>query len=92
MATKQPVNETTEMWREIHRDQKEARAERRSRNAEDILALRNDGFEVVELTEYHFRVNGIVDFFPTNRRFHVLKANRRGFYKSAREFMKKGVR
>jgi hypothetical protein len=63
------------------------RAERVRRNAEaliqfqsDIIAMRDGGFEVKELTPYHFRVNGTIDLFPISRRYHNIKKNTRGHY------------
>lgn len=53
---------------------------RRINGGFDILQLKNLGLEVEQLNSFHFRVCGVLDFYPTNRRFHNLKTNQRGFY------------
>lgn len=53
-----------------------------------VLDLRKDGFEVVPLTSAHFRVNGLVDFYPKAKRYHHLPTGARGDYDSPRSLMK----
>lgn len=79
-----PVNETTEMWREHRQEMQRRRASRREANTAEIIALRRRGYEVVELTEFQFRINGTLDLFPT-RRFHNIATGDRGAYKSAQK-------
>lgn len=49
----------------------------------EILALARNGYDVQELTPYQFRINDALDLYPTQRRFHNLKTQRRGRYYSA---------
>lgn len=56
------------------------RAERRDAETRAILALRDDGYRVEELTPYQFRINRALDLYPTGRRWHNLKTGRRGSY------------
>lgn len=79
------MNETAEMWRMYRQDLRARRAKRRTHNTPDVLALRDAGYTVREVSPFHFRVNDTLDLFPTNRRFHWLPTNRRGFYTSAAE-------
>lgn len=37
-------------------------------------------FKVKKLTDYQFRINGLIDLYPTNRRFFHLKKKTRGNY------------
>ena len=73
----------SEVWREWHRVLRDRREVRRAGATGDILALSEHGYRVRKLTEHQFRVNGRLDLFPTNRRWHDLKTNTRGGYGSA---------
>lgn len=65
-----------------------ATAKRKERNrlnresgSEELLRLgKKRKFKVEELNSFQFRVNGAIDFYPTNRRYHVLKTGERGSY------------
>lgn len=66
------------------KDHKEAQRERREK-----------GFRVEQKSEYHFRINGVLDVWPTNNRWHYLKENSRGGYPHVnaliQRFTKKGA-
>lgn len=49
----------------------------------EIEALRGKGYAVVKLTEFHYRIDGVLDLYPTHRRFHHLRSGRRGGYQNA---------
>jgi len=51
-------------------------------------ALRKLGYEIKELTEYQFRVNGVLDIYITNNKWHDLKTGERGEYESLTKFLK----
>lgn len=72
-----------EVWREYRRAQQERRAERLPGRTEEILALKAKGYDVRQLSEYQFRIDGALDLYPIHRRYHALKVNQRGDYKSA---------
>lgn len=76
-------NETTEWWRQVRHDQAERRRVRRERAATDILALQHHGYLVNRLTAYQYRIDGVLDLFPTSTRYHHLPTNRRGGYLKA---------
>ena len=42
---------------------------------EQINSLNN---EVRKLSEYHYRIENLIDLFPVNRRYHILSSNKRG--------------
>jgi hypothetical protein len=47
-----------------------------------IMSLRESGHEVRVLVEgVHYRVDGRLDLYPVHRRWHDIKANRRGWYR-----------
>lgn len=82
-------SEAVEMFAALKEIQRDERAARRSDNTESLLALEGLGFQVQPLTEYHFRINGVLDLFPTNRRFHNLRTGQRGSYNDVKAFVKK---
>lgn len=51
----------------------------------EILDLRTKGFKVVELTPYQYRINGFLDLYPKNGRFHDLRTGERGNYPAMRK-------
>ena len=78
---------------EMYNDRREAQQERRAKRlplrSAEIESLKSDGFEVKQLTPYQFRVNGQLDLFPIHNRYHDIKRNVRGGYKSVVPFVKK---
>lgn len=56
---------------------------------ESELNVLREKFEVKEFTSYHYRVNGVLDIFPTNRYYHDIKKNKRGDYRNMVEFVTK---
>lgn len=87
MGRKQEPNEVTEMWREHRRDLQERRATRRATRTDDIMALRDRGFTVRALTPYHFRINNVLDLYPTCNRFHNLLTQKRGSYQTVEKIV-----
>lgn len=84
MAKKQPPpeNEVTEMWRQVRADRSERNSRRCQIGRVDIDALSASGYQVEALTETQFRVGGVLDLYPTHRRFHHIPTGRRGRYDS----------
>lgn len=81
MARKSFVNDDEDLggaWREYRRAQQERRAARLPVQTEAILALRGKGFDVRQITDYQFRIDGALDLYPIHRRFHDLRTQRRG--------------
>lgn len=74
-------NEITEMWREHRHELQQRRQGRRDRNTPAIEALQSHGFAVRKLTDCQYRVNDVLDLFPTNRRYHYIPTNKRGSYR-----------
>jgi len=68
------------MWREHRHTLQEKRERRRSVRGPQIEALAGAGFTVEKLSDYQYRINGALDLFPTNRRYHHIPTNKRGYY------------
>lgn len=78
MADESEHNEISEFWREWRRIQSNKRAAVRDHGTEELQKLKEEGYLVIELTPYHFRINGELDIYPTNRKYHYLPDNKRG--------------
>lgn len=74
------MSDMREAFDALKEHNRERRAEAREAGVKAIRELATRGYEVKELTEYQFRVNGVVDLYPVHRRFHELKTGRRGVY------------
>lgn len=59
-----------EDWRDIRKF--------RTKSLTDLDWLSKCGFDVVELTPYHFRIDGKLDIYPTSGAYHDLINNVRG--------------
>ncbi len=81
------MSELSEGFAEHRKEVQERKASRRATETETLLSLREDGFEIKQLTEYHFRVNGFLDIFPTSKKWHNVKTNRRGRYNDVLDFV-----
>lgn len=86
------VNEETEFWKSIRKDQQERRAARLPGRQQEILDLSAHGFSVKQLTEWQFRVDGKIDLYPIHRRYHVLKGGRRGTYRNLLVFLRSVIK
>ena len=88
-------NEISEMWKDYRERQKERRQKRLPVRTKEIIDLRNKGFKIEQKSEYHFRINDILDVWPTHNRWHYLKENSRGGFGHIRglieRFTKKGA-
>lgn len=74
-------SENGELWKEYRRAQQQRRSDRLGPRTDEILALKGKGFDVRELTPYHFRIDGKLDLFPIHRRYHFVAENVRGGYR-----------
>ena len=51
-----------------------------------IEMIRDCGFSVQRLTEYHYRIESVLDLYPTRGRFHHLKTGEKGSYNNRNLF------
>lgn len=49
----------------------------------EIKTAGQQGFALKWITRYQCRVNGVLDLYPTNHKFHNLKTNERGEFGDA---------
>jgi hypothetical protein len=78
-------DDTTAMWRDYRRQRAEQRADALPARQAAIADLARHGFVIVRMTEYQFRVNGLLDLFPTRQRYHYLPKDWRGGYQDPLE-------
>jgi hypothetical protein len=74
------MSDVGEDYREMRKITYAQKTEQRERRTKDILALREAGFIIREITPYQFRVNERLDLFPTWGKWHDIKKNERGAY------------
>lgn len=82
-----PADVLLSEWKEIQQIKLEKKARKRASETDILLTLKEDGFEIQSFTLYHFRVNGVLDIFPTSKKFHDIKADKRGRYKDVLDFV-----
>jgi hypothetical protein len=70
--------------------QQKRRADRLPIRQKEIEALAPE-YEVRKLTDYQYRINGILDLYPIHQNWHNIKTNKRGNYKAVIEIVKKQI-
>ena len=70
----------SDYFRAVREDRRERNSLALEDGARDILALAKAGYDVVCITPYQYRINGRLDLYPTHRKFHDIKMNKRGRY------------
>lgn len=74
-------DDLADYWRAHKEELRERRQKRRARGTVEIDQL-GPAYRVERKSPYHFRINGLLDVWPTNRRFHCLRTQERGGYQS----------
>lgn len=80
---KQHAHERRTEIRAIHDRYHERRLAAQSRDDQfmDSLCRRlSEKYDVKQLTIWQWRINGVLDVYPKNKRYHDIKRNRRGDY------------
>lgn len=82
-------NEESEFWKAVREEARLKRANRRESQYGDLIDLEDMGYDVRVVNEegYQFRINGIIDIYPTNKKYHNLQSKRRGVYKDLKFFI-----
>lgn len=75
------ASEDGELFKKMREEQQKRRKERLPERTNEILSLKDSGYTVVKITDYQYRINGLVDIYPIHRRYHILKTNKRGEYR-----------
>lgn len=83
------MSETVETFKAMKSFFRKERSQRRDEQIPDLLKLADQGYDIRVVNEagYQFRVNGRLDIYPTNKRWHDLKKNKRGGYESLLDFI-----
>ncbi|HNX02159.1 MAG TPA: hypothetical protein PLE33_05945 [Candidatus Cloacimonas sp.] len=85
-------SEQVENFRMMNDHNRFSKAQARDSRTEQIIALSKYGYDVKELTPYQFRINGILDIYPTRNKYHFLPMNKRGeIDKPYRQFLKQFI-
>jgi hypothetical protein len=79
-------NEESELWRKVREAQKERRSKRLPMRSAEIMGLVEQGFKVEKKSDYHFRINDLLDLHPIHNRWHDLRKNRWGGAKNLADF------
>lgn len=61
---------------------------RRNAMTDEIKALGRKGFKLEWITPYQCRINGVLDLFPTNWRYHNIKTGKRGGFEDVLAIVK----
>jgi hypothetical protein len=61
---------------------RERRRESLKKGEEELEILVARDYEVRQMSEYHFRINGRLDVWPSTRKWYDLRSRRKGSYKS----------
>lgn len=52
----------------------------RERGHRSLGQLRREGYEIRKITPYQWRINEVLDCFPTSDRYHLIPRDERGDY------------
>ena len=64
----------------------------RNLREQELFAPQELGYEVEWKTDYHVRINWLMDIYPVNNKFHDLRTNTRGYVTpNITEFIKNNV-
>jgi len=77
-----------ELWRAYREDQKRKREERLSSRTQEINQLPGQGYSIQWLSPYQCRINGELDLYPANGKYHNIKHNRRGIFRLVSKIVK----
>ena len=84
-------SDESESWDQYKAEQKLRREIRLPIRTEEIHQL--EDYEIQKLSEYQYRINGLIDIYPIHARFHILRKNKRGNYSPGKlkEFLKNNL-
>lgn len=88
MSKYQELNEETEFWREQREQYKVRRAKRLPIRQKQIESLAPE-YKIEKKSEYHYRINDVLDVFPVNNKYHVLALNKRGKYNNINNLLRR---
>lgn len=68
--------ETIDLYRQQKQEAKIRKEKTRIANTEALMAIHD--LTINQLSPFQFRVEGVVDYFPTSGKFHNIRTNKRG--------------
>lgn len=71
--------------------QQQRRAERLPIRQAEIEAL-SGSYNVKKLTDYQYRINGVLDLYPIHNNWHNIKTKKRGKYHSPESIVKQQIK
>lgn len=74
--------ETTKLSRTNKKDELMLRAIRRKVEGGRIEQLSIFGYKIEKITDFQYRIDGKIDIYPTNKKYHNLISHSRGGYKN----------
>lgn len=78
-------------FKEYREAQQERRATRLPIRQQEIESLSDEGYNVIKLTDYQYRINGTYDLYPIHNRWHHIKTNKRGGAKNLADFIRQTI-
>lgn len=73
--------EMIEMFRAMKEAGRQNKAEARARRTTFLGELVDEGFKIHRFSDYQFRINGRIDIYPTNGKWHDVVTNKRGSFR-----------
>jgi hypothetical protein len=72
------LNEESEFWKQ-HNEEMKCMRDRRRTGFESVFDdLIKRGHTIKQMSLYKFRIDDVLDVYPSNKRWHDIKNNRRG--------------
>lgn len=81
----------SEDMKQYREAQQKRRSERLPIRQEEINAL-SPLYNIRKITEYQFRINGVLDLYPIHKNWHNIKTKKRGKYTIAIEIVKNQIK
>lgn len=74
-------------WKTMREIDLERKARKRATETDTLLTLRNDGFIIHAFTLYHYRVNDVIDIYPTSKKYYDRVSKKWGRYRDIIDFV-----
>jgi len=74
-------NETNQLWRDVKRNQRTYKQNNRDLFLSFLQELK-DTHKVIRVTEYQYRIDGVLDIYPSNSKWHLLPTGERGQFRN----------
>lgn len=75
------MGDMAEGWNIIKEERQKYKDGNRETFRKGILDVLRESYDVKQITEYQFRINEVLDIYPSNRKWHLLTKNKRGQFR-----------